>query len=172
MSAPGRAPTPSTSTVSPAACAAAPASAYETQFSYTARAPGASPLLPNGGVQADVTDPLGHKASYLTDTAARPVQVTDPVGRKTTLAWDSDNNLTTKTENNGAVPKWTWDPNTGYPLTMQHAANQAAGKQYAYGYQSSLGGHVRFLTSVTTPLGNITSYGQDACCNATSLTNH
>ena len=126
-------------------------------------------MLPNGGVQADVTDPLGHQTSYLTDTAARPVQVTDPVGRKTTLAWDSDNNLTTKTENNGAVTKWTWDPNTGYPLTMEDAANQTSGDQYVYGYQTSLSGHVAFLTSVKSPLGDITSYGLDAFGNVTSV---
>jgi RHS repeat-associated protein len=161
---------PATSTGSPVACPATPAPAYETQFAYTALAPGASPLLPNGGVQTSVTDPLGHQTSYLTDTAGRPVQVTDPVGRKTTLAWDSDNNLTTQTENNGAVTRWTWDPSTGYPLTMQDAANQAAGKQYAYSYQTSLGGHVAFLTSATSPLGNITTYGHDAFGNVTSVT--
>ncbi|HEX9030339.1 MAG TPA: DNRLRE domain-containing protein, partial [Streptosporangiaceae bacterium] len=153
-----------------AACPATPASAYETQFAYTALAAGANPLLPNGGVQTDVTDPLGHKTSYLTDTSQRPVQVTDPVGRNTTLTWDSDNNLSTRTENNGAVTTWTWDPNTGYPLTMQDAANRAAGKQYSYSYQTSLIGHVAFLTSVTSPLGNITSYGHDTFGNVTSVT--
>ena len=161
---------PASSTGNPVACPATPAPAFETQFAYTALAAGANPLLPNGGVQTSVTDPLGHVTSYLTDTADRPVQVTDPVGRKTTLAFDSDNNLTTQTENNGAVTKWTWDPNTGYPLTMQDAANQASGKQYTYSYQTSLGGHVAFLTSVTSPLGNITTYGHDAFGNVTSVT--
>jgi YD repeat-containing protein len=161
---------PATSTGAMAACPATPAPAFETQFAYTALAAGANPLLPNGGVQTSVTDPLGHQTSDLTDTADRPVQVTDPVGRKTTLAWDSDNNLTTETENNGAITKWTWDPNTGYPLTMQDAANQASGKQYSYSYQTSLSGHVAFVTAVTSPLGNIATYGYDAFGNVTSGT--
>jgi len=161
---------PASSTGAVVACPATPATAYETQFAYTALAAGANPLLPNGGVRTSVTDPLGHQVSDLTDTLGRPVQVTDPVGRDTTLAWDSDNNLTTRTENNGAVTEWTWDPNTGYPLTMQDAANQAAGKQYSYSYQTSLSGHVAFLTAVASPLGNITTYGHDSFGNVTSVT--
>src|SRR5260370_31367803 len=53
---------------------------------------------------------------------------------------------------------------------MQAAANHASGKQNVYAYQTSLSGHVAFLTSVTSPLGNITTYGHDAFGNVTSVT--
>src|SRR5215472_9440074 len=49
---------PASSTGAPVQCPSAPASAFETQFAYTAQAAGANPLLPNGGVQTSVTDPL------------------------------------------------------------------------------------------------------------------
>jgi YD repeat-containing protein len=67
--------------------------------------------------QTTVTDANQHTTEYETDSAGRMIQVTDPLNHKTTQAWDADNNVTSLTEDNGAQTLWTYDPNTGYPLT-------------------------------------------------------
>jgi YD repeat-containing protein len=70
-----------------------------------------------GGIQTVVTDPKGNTTTYRMDSSGRPVQSTNALGKVTKLAWDSDNNVTSLTEDNGAQATWTYDPDTGYPLT-------------------------------------------------------
>jgi RHS repeat-associated protein len=136
-------------------------------FAYQVVPAGTNSLLPNGGLQTQVTDALSHTTTYLTDPLARPVQIINPRGYKTTLSWDSDNNVATLTEDNGAVTSWTWDQNTGYPLTMQDAANAGTSLKYVYSYQYSLtggltsGGHVADLTSLLTPQQRLWTFGYD-----------
>ena len=55
------------------------------------------------------------------DGFGRPTQITNAKGEQTQLTWDADHNVSQVTEANSAVTKWTYDPNTGYPLTIQDA---------------------------------------------------
>src|SRR5262249_24463762 len=79
----------------------------------------------------------------------------------------ADNNVKTRTEANGAVTSYTYDPNTGYPLTQTNA--QEAPLRTTYTYQFSLGGHVADLTDVRTAAGRRTHYAyyNDAAGNST-----
>jgi RHS repeat-associated protein len=136
---------------------------HTTTWNYTAQT--------GGGVQTAVTDPLSHTTTYLIDSTGRPVQITSPRGFNTYLAWDTDNNLTSLKEDNGATTTWTWNPDTGYPLTMTDAqANHDGTAGYTYGYQFSLSGHVADLTSLLTPQQRLWTFGYDSFGNLTSVT--
>jgi RHS repeat-associated protein len=89
----------------------------------------------------------------------------------TKLAWDSDNNVTSLTEDNGAQSTWTYDPNTGYPLTKHDAqANHDGTAGTTYTYQTSLSGHVADLISELTPQQRLWTFGYDTNGNLTSVT--
>src|SRR5262249_5500339 len=138
-----------------------------TGFAYTEPAPG----QPTGSVQTVVTDQNNHTSTYALDSTGRPTQVKNALGQMTTLAWDNDNNVSKLTEDNGATTTWTFDPKTGYPLSMKDAqanANGTAGT--AYSYQTGLGGHIADLTSLLTPQQRLWTFGYDANGNLTSVT--
>jgi YD repeat-containing protein len=137
--------------------------ARTTSFAYTEPS--------GGGIQAVVTDPRGNATTYVMDTSGRPVQSTNALNQTTTLAWDSDNNVTSLTEPNGAQTTWTYDPDTGYPLTTTDAqANHDGTAGYTYTYQTSLNGHVGDLISELTPQQRLWTFGYDANGNLTSVT--
>src|SRR5439155_11060576 len=86
-------------------------------------------------------------------------------------AWDSDNNVISLTENNGAQTTWTYDPNTGYPLTMHDAqANHDGAAGTTYTYQTGLNGHIADLLSLLTPQQRLWTFGYDPNGNLTSVT--
>src|SRR5262249_49802386 len=124
-----------------------------------------------GQIQAQVTDPNSHTTTYLMDSAGRPIQVTNAKSQVTKLTWGSDNNVTSLTEDNGARTTWTWDPNTGYPLTMTDAqANHGGTAATTYTYQTGLSGHTADLISKLTPQQRLWTFGYDTFGNLTSVT--
>ncbi len=134
-----------------------------TSFAYTEPA--------GGGIQTVVTDQDTHSSTYLMDTTGRPVQVTNAKSQVTKLAWDGDNNVTSLTADNGAQTTWTYDPNTGYPLTKKDAqANHDGTAGTTYTYQTGLSGHIADLTSLLTPQQRLWTFGYDANGNITSVT--
>jgi YD repeat-containing protein len=97
-----------------------------------------------GGIQTVVTDPLTSTNTYLMDASGRPAQATNAKSQVTKLGYDSDNNVTSLTEDNNAQTTWTYDPLTGYPLTMKDAqANHDGTAGTAYTYQKSPDGTPR-----------------------------
>src|SRR6266446_3273855 len=101
----------------------------------------------------------------------RPIQATNAKNQITKLAWDGDNNVSSLTEDNGAVTTWTYDPNTGYPLTHKDAlanTNGTAGTTYTY--QTGLGGHIADLIAKLTPQQRLWTFGYDTNGNLTSVT--
>lgn len=72
-------------------------------------------------ITATVTDANSHAATYLMDGLGRPVDATNAKGELTSLGWDPDHNVIRLEEDNGAVTTWTYDPKTGYPLTITDA---------------------------------------------------
>jgi RHS repeat-associated protein len=134
-----------------------------TGFAYT---------QPGGGqIQTVVTDQNQHSSTYLIDPTGRPIKVTNAKQQVTQLAWDGDNNVTQLTEDNGAVTTWTYDPNTGYPLTMKDAqANHDGTAGTTYTYQTGLNGHIADLTAKLTPQQRLWTFGYDANGNLTSVT--
>ena len=124
-----------------------------------------------GGIQTVVTDPKGNATTYLIDSTGRPTQATDALSHVTKLAWDADNNVTTLTADNSAQITWTYDQNTGYPLTRKDAqANHDGTAGTTYTYQTALAGHVADLTSMLTPQQRLWTFGYDAKGNLTSVT--
>jgi RHS repeat-associated protein len=122
-------------------------------------------------LQTTVTDPLTHASVYVLDGFGRPTQATNAKQQVTQLGWDADHNVIRLQEDNGAVTTWTYDPNTGYPLTMTDAQAGADGTPATtFGYQTSLNGHVADLTSKTSPEGRKWSFGYDAAGNLTTAT--
>jgi len=134
-----------------------------TGFAYT---------QPGGGqIQTVVTDQNSHASTFLMDATGRPVQVTNAKSQVTKLAWDGDNNVSQLTEDNGAVSTWTFDPNTGYPLTQKDAlANKNGTAATVYTYQSGLSGHIADLISKLTPQQRLWTFSYDANGNLTSVT--
>ncbi|MGW1258939.1 hypothetical protein ACWD5Q_28070 [Streptomyces sp. NPDC002513] len=101
-----------------------------------------------------VTDANTHATTYVTDDFARPVQTTNAKNQVTKLSWDADNNVTQLVEDNGATTKWTYDPKTGYPLTMQDAEAVKNGwPASAYTYQTRLDGYSADVFTKTSPGG-------------------
>jgi len=124
-----------------------------------------------GEIQAQVTDPDNHASTYLLDSSGRPIQVTNAKTQVTKLVWDSDNNATSLTEDNGAQTTWSYDPNTGYPLTTKDAqANHDGTAGTTYTYQTGLNGHTADLISKLTPQQRLWTFGYDANGNLTSVT--
>src|SRR5207247_781462 len=83
---------------------------------------------------------------------------------------DADNNVTSLTENNGAVSTWTYDPNTGYPLTHKDAlANKNNTAAATYTYRTSLNGHIADITDKVSSAGRHWHFGYDANGNLTSV---
>jgi RHS repeat-associated protein len=134
-----------------------------TSFSYARRR--------YGDVVTAVTDPKGNVTTYLMDVFGRPLRMTNALHQTTTLGWDEDNNVTSLTEANFARTTWTYDPLTGYPLTMKDAqANHDGTAGYVYRYQTGLYGHTANLTSELTPQGRLWTFGYDARGNVTTVT--
>jgi YD repeat-containing protein len=74
-------------------------------------------------------------------------------------------------EDNGAVTTSTFDPNTGYPLTMKDAQAGADNTPATvFTYNTSLNGHVADLASKTSPEGRKWTFGYDGVGNLTSVT--
>lgn len=107
--------------------------------------------------QTTVTDANGRNHVYEIDAAGRMIQSVNPLGQKTMLAWDGDNNVSTLTENNGARTSWSYDGETGYPLSR----TDAVGGTTRYTYQFSLSGHVADLTDTVSAAGRRTHYTYD-----------
>ncbi|WP_075018058.1 DNRLRE domain-containing protein [Actinacidiphila rubida] len=124
----------------------------------------------NSVITTTVTDPNGHAASYESDSNGRLLQSTDPLNRTTNLAWDADNNVRSLTEANGAVSTWTYDPNTGVPLSHTDAVANAGGTAaITYTYQTALSGHIADITDKVSPAGRHWHYGYDTHGNLTSV---
>jgi RHS repeat-associated protein len=117
-----------------------------------------------------VTDAESHATAYVTDDFARPVQTTNAKNQVTKLSWDADNNVTQLVEDNGATTKWTYDPKTGYPLTMQDAeAVKNNWPATVYTYQTRLDGYSADLFTKTSPEGREWQFGYDSFGNLTSV---
>jgi RHS repeat-associated protein len=117
------------------------------------------------------TDALNHATTYITDDFSRPVQVTNAKAEVTKLAWDADNNVTSLIEDNGATTTYTYDPKTGYPLTMKDAeANKNNTAATVYTYQTRLDGFSADLLTKTSPEGRKWQFGYDSFGNLTSVT--
>jgi RHS repeat-associated protein len=145
----------------------------ETVTDRLTRATGFAYSVPSGGgIQTVVTDPKTNPTTYLMDASGRPVQSANAKSQVTKLGWDSDNNVTSLlTEANGAQTTWTYDPDTGYPLTMKDAqANHDGTAGTTYTYQTSLNGHVADLTGELTPQQRLWTFGYDSSGNVTSVT--
>jgi len=121
-----------------------------------------------GGIQTVVTDQNSHASTYLMDATGRPVQVTNAKNQTTKLTWDGDNNVSQLTEDNGALSTWTYDPNTGYPLTHKDAlANKNGTAATSYTYQTGLNGHIADLIAKLTPQQRLWTFGYDTNGNLT-----
>jgi RHS repeat-associated protein len=139
------------------------------------RATGLAYLDPDGPqgstIQTTVTDPLTHASTYVMDGFGRPTSATNAKQQVTLLGWDGDHNVIRLEENNHAVTTWTYDPNTGYPLTMRDAqANADNTPPTTFAYQTSQNGHVADLTSKTSPEGRAWAFGYDSVGNLTTVT--
>jgi RHS repeat-associated protein len=134
-----------------------------TGFAYT--------VPSGGGIQTVVTDPKQNPATYLMDASGRPVQATNAKNQVTKLGYDSDNNVTSLTEDNTGKTTWTYDPDTGYPLTMKDAqANNDGTAGTTYTYQFGLSGHVADLISELTPQQRLWKFGYDSNHNLKTVT--
>ena len=121
--------------------------------------------------QTRVTDQNGHAATFVMDSTGRPVRSTNALNQVTKLAYDSDNNVTSLTEDNGATTTWTYDPNTGYPLSMTDAlANKNGTAPTTFTYQTGLNGHIADLIAKLTPQQRLWTFGYDTNGNLTSVT--
>ena len=121
-------------------------------------------------IQTVVTDAENHAWTYLLDGFGRPTRTTNAKQQVTQLTWDADHNVISLRENNQALTTWTYDPNTGYPLTMRDAqANADNTPATTFGYQTGPN-HTADLTSRTSPEGRKWTFGYDAAGNLTSVT--
>ncbi len=112
--------------------------------------------------QTTVTDANGHGYVFQIDAAGRMIQQVNPLNQKTVVTWDGDNNVATLTENNGAKTTWTYDQDTGYPISMTDAAGTGTAR---YAYQFSLSGHVADLVDQVSAAGRRWHYTYDAYGN-------
>ena len=118
-----------------------------------------------------VTDAENHATSYQIDGFGRPMQATNAKNQTTKLHFDADNNVDRLEENNGAFTTWTYNPSTGYPLTMKDAeANKNGTAASTFSYQTLLNGHVADLIGRTSPEGRTWAFGYDTKGNLTTLT--
>ncbi|MFF3911723.1 DNRLRE domain-containing protein [Streptomyces sp. NPDC001848] len=138
---------------------------HTTGFAYTE--PGA---ITGAAIQTTVTDANNHATTYQVDSTGRLTQAVNALNQKTTLAWDTDNNVTSLTEDNGAQSTWTYDQNTGYPLTKKDAlANKNNTAAVTYNYQTSLSGHIADITDKTSAAGRHWHFSYDTNGNPTSV---
>jgi RHS repeat-associated protein len=121
--------------------------------------------ITGSAVQTTVTDANTHNYVYQMDSAGRMIQAVNPMTYKTALAWDGDNNVTTLTEDNGAVTSWTYDQLTGYPLTFTDAQWRVASTNT---YQTALNGHIADLTDTVSGQGRHWHYTYDGNGNRLS----
>ncbi len=139
------------------------------------------------GLTKTVTDPLGNKKDYLTDSLGRLVSVVeyvDGVAYTTTYVWSAADKLTKLTDALGNIRNFTYD-GRGLRLTAQdlHASADSFYGTWTYTYDSS--GDLRTvlspnaitttyaydalhrLTTETPSTGSATAYTYDACTNGT-----
>jgi RHS repeat-associated protein len=122
-------------------------------------------------IETTGTDPEDNPTLNVTDGFGRPTQVVDALARTTELTWDADNNVVALEEDNGAVTSWTYDQQTGYPLTIRDPEANANGTPATVlTYQTGLGGHIAELASKTSPEGRTWQFGYDLVGNLTSVT--
>jgi RHS repeat-associated protein len=122
-------------------------------------------------MESTVTDAEEHATFFRTDGFGRPVLTRDAKQQETALAWDGDHNVTRLQEANGAVSTWTYDPKTGFPLTITDAQANADGTApTTLTYQSTLNGFVAELTEKRSPEGRRWAFGYDTFGNLTSVT--
>ncbi|MFI5889955.1 DNRLRE domain-containing protein [Actinoplanes sp. NPDC051513] len=128
-----------------------------TQFSYLE--PG---TVTGATQQTTVTDANGHAYVFQIDGAGRMIQQVNPLNQKTAVTWDGDNNVATLTENNGAKTTWTYDQDTGYPISVTDAAGAGTAR---YAYRFALAGHVADLVDEVSAAGRKWHYTYDAYGN-------
>ncbi|WP_327584612.1 DNRLRE domain-containing protein [Nonomuraea sp. NBC_00507] len=127
-------------------------------------------------IHATVTDPLQHQTKYELDALGRPEKIINDKDETTRLVWDPDHNVTDLIEASGqpnqAVTSWTYDPKTGYPLTITDAeANNAeVTKATVLDYYSGLGGYVADLKTKTSPEGRTWALSYDDRGNLKTVT--
>jgi RHS repeat-associated protein len=117
----------------------------------------------------DPVNATGHATDSMTSCA------TAPQCHTTLLVWDADNNAISLTEPGGARTKWTYDPETGYPLKQFDPVVLARGgnpTKLAYVTKTTAAGPapVVFLKSITTPLGHVTSFTANSNADLASVT--
>ncbi|MFC5264964.1 polymorphic toxin-type HINT domain-containing protein [Kribbella qitaiheensis] len=122
-------------------------------------------------VETTVTDATPRATKYVTDSFGRPVQTTNAKNETTKLSWDDDHNVTQLEEANGARSTWTYDPKTGFPLTIKDAeanANGTPGTVLSY----NVGGNGFYgeLIRKVSPEGRTWTFGYDPLGNLTSVT--
>jgi RHS repeat-associated protein len=137
-----------------------------TRFAYT------DPDGPQGGqINTSVTDPENHTSAYVMDALGRPTSMTNAKNQTTTLGWDADHNVTRLQEDNAAVSTFSYDANTGYPLTSTDAEAQSHGwPATQFAYATGLNGHIASLVTKASPEGRTWSFGYDPAGDLTSLT--
>jgi RHS repeat-associated protein len=137
-----------------------------TRFDYT------DPDGPTGSsMQAEVIDPEGNSTNYDLDGFGRPTRIGDALGRSTHLTWDADNNLQELAAPNGAVATWTYDPKTGYPITIRDPEANANGTPATVlTYQTERNGFVADLATKASPEGRTWTFGYDAVGNPIAVT--
>jgi RHS repeat-associated protein len=135
-------------------------------FDYSATDPKSGTALTE-----TLIDPLGHTSTVTVDGFGRMVSATDAKAQTTRLNWDADNNVIRLQEANNAVSTWTYDPNTGYPLQITDAQNNAhGGASIGLSYQTFLNGHVADIISNTSAEGRRSTFAYDQSGNLTSVT--
>lgn len=136
----------------------------------------------------DPRDTAGDEVTdYRIDGYGRTIEIKDANANAegktqvTRLGWDADHNVVRMTETNGAVSRWQYDPDTGYPLNIwdpEAVRSGGAPQTLCYGPptgpapQSCTGvaGQLNVLKSITSPGGKKTTFGHDAKGNLTSVT--
>jgi RHS repeat-associated protein len=122
-------------------------------------------------IETTVTDAEGHATRYTSDGFGRPTEILNAKGQLDRLAWDADNNVVQHEENNGAIRTWTYDQDTGYPLTIRDAEANANGTPATVlTYQTGLDGHIADLISKASPEGRSWAFEYDAVGNLTAVT--
>jgi RHS repeat-associated protein len=122
-------------------------------------------------VQTTVTDATPQATKYVTDSFGRPVQTTNAKNEITKLSWDTDHNVTQLEEPNGAKSTWTYDPKTGFPLTIKDAEANANGTPATVlSYNVGGNGFYGELSRKVSPEGRTWTFGYDPLGNLTSVT--
>lgn len=104
-------------------------------------------------------DPNGHLWRSTYDAAGNVVSTTDPLGREVRATYDGHNNPTRITDQLGLVTEATYDDD-GMPTRVVHAAGTVVEAVTVIGHANPA--HAGDVTSVTDPLGAVTTYAYDA----------